>query len=82
MQVNAKITSKNQTTLPAPVREALGVGPGDRLRYILSDDGRVTMEKDGSSLADLTGIVDSDIELADDELRDAIARARRKLGGA
>lgn len=31
------ITSKGQTTLPKAVREALGAGPGDRVRYIILD---------------------------------------------
>lgn len=34
----SKISSKGQTTLPKPVREALGVKPGDRVRYIILDD--------------------------------------------
>ena len=29
------ITSKGQTTLPKAVREALSVGPGDRVRYVI-----------------------------------------------
>ena len=33
--IESTITSKGQTTLPKTVREALGVGPGDRVRYIL-----------------------------------------------
>ncbi len=36
--VESTITSKGRTTLPKPVREALGVGPGDRVRYIIIDD--------------------------------------------
>lgn len=36
------ITSKGQTTLPKSVREALGVGPGDRVRYVVLD-GEVRM---------------------------------------
>ncbi len=36
--VESTITSKGQTTLPKPVRDALGVGPGDRVRYIIIDD--------------------------------------------
>lgn len=36
--VESTITSKGQTTLPKPVREALGVRPGDRVRYIILDD--------------------------------------------
>ena len=36
------ITAKGQTTLPKPVREALGLGPGDRVRYFVVD-GEVRM---------------------------------------
>lgn len=40
--VESKITSKGRTTLPKPVREALGVKPGDRVRYlILGDEVRI-----------------------------------------
>ena len=33
--ITSAITSKGQTTLPKPVREALGVGAGDRVRYVI-----------------------------------------------
>lgn len=33
------ITSRGQTTLPKPVREALGVAQGDRVRYVILDGG-------------------------------------------
>ncbi len=36
--VESAITSKGQTTLPKPVRMALGVGEGDRVRYIILED--------------------------------------------
>ena len=32
------VTSKGQTTLPKPVRLALGVGAGDRVRYVVHGD--------------------------------------------
>ena len=35
----SKITSKSQTVIPREVREKLGVGPGDRLAYVLTDKG-------------------------------------------
>lgn len=79
MHCNAKITSKNQTTLPGQVRTALNVGPGDTLIYRVSDDGRVTMEKDTSSLDDLAGIVTSDVSLTDAELDEAVAEARESI---
>lgn len=35
LMIESVLTSKGQTTLPKPVREALGVSPGDRVRYIV-----------------------------------------------
>lgn len=35
--VNATLTSKGQLTLPAPVREAMGVAPGDKVRFAPSE---------------------------------------------
>ena len=32
----SSITKKGQTTLPKPVREVLGMQPGDRVRYVIS----------------------------------------------
>ena len=40
--IESGITSKGQTTLPKAVREALGVEPGDRVRYAIFD-GKVMM---------------------------------------
>lgn len=39
--VESAVTSKGQTTLPKAVREALGIGPGDRVRYVILDNGEV-----------------------------------------
>ncbi len=39
--VESSLTSKCQTTLPKPVREALGVSPGDRLRYVILQGNEV-----------------------------------------
>ena len=36
--ITSAITSKGQTTLPKPVREALRVGAGDRVRYVIFDN--------------------------------------------
>lgn len=35
--MESTITAKGQTTLPKAVRDALGVGPGDRVRYVVLD---------------------------------------------
>lgn len=40
----SRISVKSQTVIPAEVRERLGIGPGDRLRYVLTPRG-VMIEK-------------------------------------
>ena len=35
--LESSITTKGQTTLPKAVRDALGVRPGDRVRYFVVD---------------------------------------------
>jgi len=41
--VESAVTSKGQTTLPKAVREALGVVPGDRVRYVIFDNNEVRL---------------------------------------
>jgi antitoxin PrlF len=48
------VTSKGQTTLPRDVRTALGLTPGDRLRYvILGDEVRILKTRPVTGLAGL-----------------------------
>ena len=35
----SKIFANGSTTLPKPVRDALGIKAGDRLRYVISEKG-------------------------------------------
>ena len=46
MQVLARsrLTSKEQLSLPAPIRRLLGIHAGDELVWIRDDDGRVLVE--------------------------------------
>ena len=41
--VESAVTSKGQTTLPKPVRRALGIEPGDRVRYVIFDNNEVRL---------------------------------------
>ena len=49
------VTDEGQTTLPAPVRDALSVKSGDRVRYFIRG-GKVHIIKTGS-LGDLKGML-------------------------
>lgn len=45
MNAIAKITSKGQTTIPADVRDALHVSPGDSLVWEIQDDGTARVRR-------------------------------------
>jgi antitoxin PrlF len=53
--IESAVTTKGQTTLPRRVREELGLQPGDRIRYILSD-GEVRLLK-ARSVMELEGML-------------------------
>ena len=50
------VTSRGQTTLPAEVRRALNLRPGDRLRYALLDNGEVRLMRT-RPVAELSGLL-------------------------
>lgn len=45
--IKSKLTSKSQTTIPQPVRYALGLKPGDEVVYEI-EEGRVILRKAGA----------------------------------
>jgi antitoxin PrlF len=47
--ITSKLTSKSQTTLPQPVRAALGVKEGDEIAYAI-EKGRVILTKAPTAL--------------------------------
>ncbi len=49
--IQSRITSKAQTTIPAPVRKALGLREGDLVTYRI-EQGRVIMTRAETALDD------------------------------
>ena len=49
--ITSKLTSKAQTTIPLPVRNALRLGPGDELAYAIEGE-RVVLTKAAKAPAD------------------------------
>jgi antitoxin PrlF len=41
--MESAITSKGQATIPKPVREHLGLKPGDRVKFFIHPDGSVVL---------------------------------------
>ena len=42
------VTSKGQVTIPKPVRDILGIKPGNAVEFELAPDGRVVLTKVGA----------------------------------
>jgi AbrB family looped-hinge helix DNA binding protein len=42
-----KVTTKGQVTIPKPVRDRLGIKPGNAVEFELAADGRVVLFKAG-----------------------------------
>ena len=53
----ATVTSKGQLTIPKDVREALGVGPGDRVEFVQMADGNFAVMPATKSIKRLKGII-------------------------
>lgn len=53
----ATLTSKGQITIPATVREQLGLKTGDRVDFALTPDGRVTMTPQRTRFEEVSGIL-------------------------
>lgn len=72
----ATLTSKGQITVPKPVREALGVRPGDRLAFHIHEDGTVTVEAETIDLRSLRGTIRPRVRgVTVDAMQAAIRRA-------
>jgi AbrB family looped-hinge helix DNA binding protein len=53
----ATVTSKGQLTIPKDVREALGIGPGDRVEFVQMADGNFAVMPATKSIKRLKGII-------------------------
>ena len=82
----ATITSKGQTTIPKDVRDRLDLRPGDRVEFVVRDDGTALVIPVKSRLADLKGCLPPPeraltLEQLDDAVGEAVvARSRRSPG--
>jgi AbrB family looped-hinge helix DNA binding protein len=52
---SATLTSKGQLTLPKPIRELLKLGAGDRVDFIVEDDGVVVLRPATTHVRELKG---------------------------
>jgi AbrB family looped-hinge helix DNA binding protein len=53
----AKLTSKGQMVIPKPIRDRLRLHPGDRLDFVVQDDGNVLIRPATENVMRLKGIL-------------------------
>jgi len=53
----ATVTSKGQVTLPQKIREALRIRPGDRIDFVLGEDGEVWVRAGDMDVSELRGLL-------------------------
>jgi antitoxin PrlF len=53
----ARMTSKGQITVPKAVRLRLNLKPGDRVLFIVEDDGAVRMRAANKDISSLRGVL-------------------------
>lgn len=53
----ATVTSKGQITLPKDIRDRLGLRKGDRVRFVVDEDGRVRLLPAKRDISSLVGIL-------------------------
>jgi AbrB family looped-hinge helix DNA binding protein len=59
-EITSKLTSKNQLTLPVEIRRHLGVGPKDKIAFVVQEDGTVQVRPATYSTVDsVVGIAGS-----------------------
>ena len=55
--VQATVTSKGQVTIPIEIRRHLGIGPADKVVFVLNGNGKVELRPVEYTLASVRGIV-------------------------
>lgn len=53
----ATLTSKGQLTLPKVIRDRLRVGAGDRVDFVIKDDGTVVLQPATVDVRELSGFL-------------------------
>ncbi|BAI60793.1 putative AbrB family transcriptional regulator [Methanocella paludicola SANAE] len=75
---SSKVSSQNQITLPAEVRDRLGIGPGDKVVFVEEDDKVVIRNLKDLIYEVVEGF--KDFDKTDKEFRDAWAKRLKREG--
>jgi len=79
--LSSSVTTKGQVTIPAELREKLGIKPGDRVGFVAEGD-RIVLQRQETAIEAVFGIVKSGKGVTLEQMEEAIAagRGRRARG--
>ena len=84
LERDAKVTAQGQTTVPAPIRERLGVVPGDSITFTVDIDGNVMLRRSDESDPAIGAFLEflaADIQRRPDQIRRLTDSLERRLRG-
>ena len=87
IEIQARISSKNQITLPAEVRRRLGIGALDTVAFVFGHDGTVELRRPHFDLESILGSIpalpgeslDLDEEIATATAEEIERKTRRRM---
>ena len=81
VEKKAKITAQGQITVPAPIREQLGVEPGDHVTFSVDSAGGVTVRRaeDDPAIGAFLAFLAEDIRMNPAGVRPITASLERRL---
>ena len=84
IETESTLTDRYQTTIPAPVRTALGLSKKDKIRYAIHQDGTVTITKNNVGeedpvLAKFLDFLAADMEANPQNLQEIDSNLRERV---
>lgn len=78
---SAIVRTRGRITLPPAIRDALGVGVGDRVRFVVTQDGRVRVVADEARVSELAGLLRAESPVSIDDMQRAIEQGASEDDG-
>jgi len=75
--LNSSMTIKGQVTIPAELRERLGLKPGDKVAF-LEADGKIVLQRLENRVESAFGLIKSTKSATLDDMDEVIRRARSR----
>lgn len=78
--LTSSVTTKGQVTIPAELREKLGIKPGDRVNFV-ETAGKVEIQRQENRVAAAFGVFKARKSVSLKQMEEAIAGKRKQRAG-